>query len=107
MIRANAFLAWQGALGCQQDAGPARSGTVKTGSTFVLLEGDLQMASRPSWHGYLRLSLVTCPVAMLPAISEAVKVRFLTLNRATGNRVRVCYVDAETGKPVDDEDQVK
>jgi DNA end-binding protein Ku len=65
------------------------------------------MAPRPSWRGYLRLSLVTCPVAMLPATSEAEKVRFHTLNRATGNRVHVCYVDAETGKPVDDEDQVK
>ena len=57
--------------------------------------------------GYLRLSLVTCPVAMLPATSEAEKVRFHTLNRATGNRVHACYVDAQTGKPVDDEDQVK
>jgi DNA end-binding protein Ku len=65
------------------------------------------MAPRPSWRGYLRLSLVTCPVAMLPATSEAEKVRFHTLNRATGNRVHACYVDAETGKPVDDEDQVK
>ena len=65
------------------------------------------MAPRPSWQGYLRLSLVTCPVAMLPATSEAEKVRFHTLNRATGNRVHARYVDAETGKPVDDEDQVK
>jgi DNA end-binding protein Ku len=55
----------------------------------------------------LKLSLVTCPVAMLPATSEAEKVRFYTLNRATGNRVDTRYVDAETGKPVDDEDQVK
>src|SRR5205823_9423203 len=65
------------------------------------------MAPRPSWRGYLRLSLVTCPVAMLPATSDAEKVRFHTLNRATGNRVHARYVDAETGKPVDDEDQVK
>jgi DNA end-binding protein Ku len=65
------------------------------------------MAPRPSWRGYLRLSLVTCPVAMLPATSEAEKVRFHTLNRATGNRVHSQYVDAETGKPVDDKDQVK
>ena len=65
------------------------------------------MSPRPSWHGYLKLSLVTCPVAMLPATSEAEKVRFHTLNRATGNRVHARYVDAETGKPVDDEDQVK
>jgi DNA end-binding protein Ku len=44
---------------------------------------------------------------MLPATSDAEKVRFHTLNRATGNRVYACYVDAETGKAVDDEDQVK
>lgn len=44
---------------------------------------------------------------MLPATSEAEKVRFHTLNRATGNRVHAHYVDAETGKPVGDEDQVK
>jgi DNA end-binding protein Ku len=65
------------------------------------------MAPRPSWRGYLRLSLVTCPVAMLPATSEAEKVSFHTLNRATGNRVRARYVDAETGEPVEDEEQVK
>lgn len=65
------------------------------------------MAPRPSWRGHLRLSLVTCPVAMLPATSDAEKVRFHTLNRATGDRVHARYVDAETGKPVDDEDQVK
>ena len=65
------------------------------------------MGPRPSWRGYLRLSLVTCPVAMLPATSDAEKVRFHTLNRATGNRVRAHYVDAESGKPVDDQDQVK
>jgi DNA end-binding protein Ku len=65
------------------------------------------MAPRPFWRGYLKLSLVTCPVAMLPATSEAEKVRFHTLNRATGNRVHARYVDGETGKPVDDEDQIK
>jgi DNA end-binding protein Ku len=65
------------------------------------------MATRPTWRGYLRLSLVTSPVAMLPATSEAEKVRFHTLNRATGSRVHSQYVDAETGKPVADEDQVK
>jgi DNA end-binding protein Ku len=65
------------------------------------------MAPRPSWRGYLKLSLVTCPVAMLPATSEAEKVRFHTLNRVTGNRVHARYVDAETGKPVDEQDQVK
>jgi DNA end-binding protein Ku len=65
------------------------------------------MAPRSFWRGYLRLSLVTCPVAMLPATSESDKVRFHTLNRKTGNRVQAEYVDAETGKPVDNDDQVK
>jgi DNA end-binding protein Ku len=55
----------------------------------------------------LKLSLVTCPVARLPTTPAAEKVRFHTLNRATGNRVHARYVDAETGKPVEDEDQVK
>ena len=65
------------------------------------------MAPRNFWKGYLKLSLVTCPVAMTPATSEAEKVRFHSINRKTGNRVRNQYVDADTGKPVPDEDQVK
>jgi DNA end-binding protein Ku len=65
------------------------------------------MAPRASGRGYLKLSLVTCPVAMLPATSDTDKVRFHTVNRATGNRVHARYVDAETDKPVNDKDQVK
>lgn len=61
------------------------------------------MAEGPSWKGYLKLSLVTCPVAMTPATSDREKIRFHTLNRATGNRVRSRYVDAETGEPVEEE----
>jgi DNA end-binding protein Ku len=65
------------------------------------------MAARPFWKGYLRLSLVTCPVAMLLATSESDKVRFHTLNRATGNRIQSHYIDAETGKPLAVDDEVK
>lgn len=66
------------------------------------------MASRrPYWRGYLKLSLVTCPVAMTPATSESEKVRFHTLNEKTGNRVVSQYVDSVTGKPVNDEDEAK
>ncbi|MBV8441714.1 MAG: Ku protein [Hyphomicrobiales bacterium] len=65
------------------------------------------MAPRSFWKGYLKLSLVTCPVAMTPATSETEKVRFHTLNRRTGNRVVSRYVDAETGRPVDEDDLVK
>jgi len=59
------------------------------------------------WRGYLKLSLVTCPVAMAPATSENEKVRFRTLNRKTGHPVVSRYVDAETGKPVAEDNAVK
>ncbi|MBY3412348.1 Ku protein [Rhizobium laguerreae] len=62
---------------------------------------------RPYWRGYLKLSLVTCPVAMVPATSESEKVRFHTLNKETGNRVVSQYIDSVTGKPVKDEDEAK
>lgn len=65
------------------------------------------MAPRPFWKGYLKLTLVTCPVAMMPAISEEEKVRFRTMNRATGNPVTSRYVDSETGQVVDDDDQAR
>ena len=65
------------------------------------------MAPRSFWKGYLKLSLVTCPVSMMPATSESQKVRFHTLNAKTGNRVVSQYIDAETEKPVDADDEVK
>jgi DNA end-binding protein Ku len=65
------------------------------------------MASRPFWKGYLKLSLVTCPVAMTPATTESERVRFHTLNRATGHRVQSRYLDAETGKPIEEGERVK
>ena len=65
------------------------------------------MAPRPFWKGYLKLSLVTCPVALTPATTDADKVRFHTLNRKTGNRVVSRYVDAATGEPVDEDAEAK
>lgn len=65
------------------------------------------MAARAIWKGYLKLSLVSCAVALYPAATATSKVRFNTLNRQTGNRVKRLYVDAETGEPVEPEDQVK
>ncbi len=59
------------------------------------------------WKGYLKLSLVTCPVSMTPATSESEKVRFHTLNRQTGNRVVSQYIDSVTGKPVKDGNEAK
>jgi DNA end-binding protein Ku len=64
------------------------------------------MATRPYWKGHLRLSpLVTCPVALFPASSQAEKIHFHQINRKTGNRLRQQMVDERTGKVVDKEDK--
>jgi DNA end-binding protein Ku len=65
------------------------------------------MAPRANWKGYLKLSLVSCAVALFPATSTRERIRFNIINRATGHRVHNEVVDAETGKPVADEDRVK
>src|SRR5580700_681144 len=62
------------------------------------------MAPRANWKGFLRLSLVTCPVALYPATSESEKVSFNQLNRKTGHRIKYAKVDADTGEEVANED---
>jgi DNA end-binding protein Ku len=59
--------------------------------------------SRAYWKGHLKLSLVTCQVALYPASSQADKTHFHQINRATGNRLRQQMVDEKTGKAVDKE----
>ena len=65
------------------------------------------MAARPSWEGHLRLSLVTCPVALYPATTEAETIRFNMINPKTNNRIRMKTVDAGTGEEVSRGDLVK
>jgi DNA end-binding protein Ku len=65
------------------------------------------MAPRANWKGFLRLSLVTCPVALYPATSESEKITFNQLNRQTGHRIKYLKVDADTGEEVPNEDIVK
>src|SRR5437899_2125677 len=65
------------------------------------------MAPRANWKGFLRLSLVTCPVAVYPATSESEKISFNQLNRQTGHRIKYLKVDADTGDEVPDEENVK
>jgi DNA end-binding protein Ku len=65
------------------------------------------MTPRPYWKGYLKLSLVSCPIRLFPAISQREKIRFHLINRKTGNRIKYCKLDAVTGKPVDDHDIIK
>jgi DNA end-binding protein Ku len=62
------------------------------------------MAPRAYWKGYLKLSLVSCPIALYPAASSAERVSFNRINKKTGNRLKQQLVDSETGEPVDKED---
>jgi DNA end-binding protein Ku len=65
------------------------------------------MAPRANWKGFLRLSLVTCPVALYPATSEAEKISFNQINKTTGHRIRYLKVDDETGEEVSSDDIIK
>lgn len=65
------------------------------------------MAPRANWKGVLKIAEVICPVSLYTAASTSKRIVFHTLNRATGNRVERQYIDSETEKPVDREDQVK
>ena len=65
------------------------------------------MAPRAYWKGYLKLSLVSCPIALFPATSEREKISFHQLNKETGNRIRYKKVDADTGDEVDNAAIVK
>src|SRR5215210_4653376 len=63
------------------------------------------MAPRAHWKGYLKLSLVSCPIALYPAISAAERISFRQLNRQTGNRLRQQLVDTVTGEVVQSHDK--
>jgi DNA end-binding protein Ku len=65
------------------------------------------MAPRANWKGFLRLSLVTCPVALFPATSESEKISFNQINRKTGHRIKYMKVDADTGEEVEASDITK
>ena len=60
-----------------------------------------QFMPRAYWKGYLRLSLVTCPIELFPATSQSEKTHFHQINKQTGHRLRQQMVDEETGRAVD------
>src|SRR5580704_14653405 len=62
------------------------------------------MAPRAYWKGYLKLSLVSCPIALYPAASGSERVSFNRINKKTGHRLKQQLVDAETGEPVEKDD---
>jgi DNA end-binding protein Ku len=67
----------------------------------------LAVAPRAYWKGYLKLSLVSCPIALSPATSASERISFRQINRKTGNRLRQQLVDEETREPVDAADKGK
>ena len=64
-------------------------------------------ASRPYWKGYLKLSFVSCPVALYPAISAAERISFRQVNRRTGHRLKHRLIDSVTGQTVDATDRAR
>src|SRR3979409_319667 len=68
---------------------------------------EYPMAPRANWKGFLRLSLVTCPVALYPATSDSEKISFNQINRNTGHRIKYTKVDADTGEEVSNDDIMK
>src|SRR5271168_61949 len=60
---------------------------------------------RPYWKGYLKLSLVSCPIALYTATSSGDRVAFRQINKKTGNRLRQQLVDEGTGEPIDPDDK--
>ena len=65
------------------------------------------MVPRAYWKGYLKLSLVSCPIALFPATSEREKIRFHQINKETGHRIKYQKVDADSGDEVDAENVIK
>jgi len=59
------------------------------------------MAPRAYWKGSLKLSLVTCPIALYPASTQAERTHFHQINTKTGHRLRQQMVDEQTGRVVD------
>jgi non-homologous end joining protein Ku len=63
------------------------------------------MAPRPHWKGYLKLSLISCPIALYPAIAASERISFRQVNKQTGNRLRQQLVDPVTGDVVQSSDK--
>jgi DNA end-binding protein Ku len=68
---------------------------------------ECSVAPRAYWKGYLKLSLVSCPISLFPAVSEREKISFHQLHKQTGNRIKYKKVDAETGREVEADDVIK
>lgn len=65
------------------------------------------MAARANWKGFLKVAELACPVALYTAASTSDRIAFHMLNRTTGHRLHREFIDSETGKPVERDEQVK
>src|SRR4029079_6836380 len=70
-------------------------------------KSEIVMAPRPYWKGSLKLSLVSCPVALYPATTSLEKTHFHMINKETGNRLKQQMVDAETGDVVEGDQKAR
>src|SRR5437870_5831973 len=71
----------------------------------VAVRRSIAVAPRTYWKGYLKLSLVSCPIAISPAASSSERISFRQINKKTGNRLRQQLVDEETREPVEADDK--
>ena len=62
-------------------------------------------SARPFWKGYLKLSLVSCPIVLFPASSSSERVSFRQINKKTGHRLKQQLVDSVTGEAVESQDE--
>jgi DNA end-binding protein Ku len=80
--------------------------TTRSAALPSLERGEAKLSNRPIWQGHLRLSLVSCPVALFNATSRTNDISFHLLNPETNNRIRMVPTDPDTG-PVERKDLVK
>src|SRR4249919_559427 len=80
--------------------------TTRSAALPSLERGEAKLSTRPMWQGALRLSLVSCPVALFNATSRTADISFHLLNPETNNRIRMIPTDPDTG-PVQRSDLVK
>src|SRR5262249_39137687 len=102
LARAQRTHAISGAREQKQDS--KRSGKIVSLSAVAVCR-SIAVAPRAYWKGYLKLSLVSCPIALSPAASSSERISFRQINKKTGNRLRQQLVDDETREPVAPEDK--
>src|SRR6202007_1737154 len=80
------------------------AGTVAIPLTYRIKRRSI-MAPRAYWKGSLKLSLVTCPLALYPASTQAENTHFHQINTKTGHRLKQQMIDEQTGRVVDKENK--